>query len=340
MLKLTPQKILHLALGSTFLATGGGFPLDIKLKKLQELSQNKNLKIISAEELPPHTLACAISGIGSAGKIPQQNLSEILKKGIQILSGYLKQKIEIIVAGELGIENIIFEIADLVNLPVLDGDTAGRRAVPEMTQDTFFIAGESILPVVIIDMEGNYELITQVGQDLLVEKKARSLAMRSPSKVAFIFSHARPLIKLKKIIALGSLSTAIQTGKILASHNQEKINQKIKQLLGGSLKLQGLVKSKIIQNTEGFLVNKIILETNKETWEIIIKNEVLAILKNNQFVSGIPDSLCLVDENFLPVHSSQIKIGQKLNIYEIPAIPQWKTERGLNLFGPNYLKTI
>jgi len=340
MIKMTPQKIINLSLGSTFLATGGGFPLDIKLKKLQELSQTKNLYLVDAADIPPNTLACAISGIGSAGEIPQQDMVNILKKGLQILSNHLNQKIAALVAGELGIENIIWEIASLIDLPVLDADTAGRRAVPEMIQDTFFIAGESILPVVIIDMEGQHRLITKSGQDFLVEKIARKMAIDSPSHTAFIFSHVRPVHKLQKIIALNSLSTAIQTGKILATKNQIIIDEKIKQLLGGALKLQGVVKTKIMQNTKGFLVNKIILEAESANWEIIIKNEVLAILKNQQFVAGIPDSLCLLDKDFLPVHSSQIKIGQELKIYEIPAIQQWKTERGFNLFGPGYVNNL
>jgi DUF917 family protein len=43
-------------------------------------------------------------------------------------------------------------------------------------------------------------------------------------------------------------------------------------------------------------------------------------------------------KTFLPVHSSELRFDLHIILFEVPAIAQWKIERGLNLFGPQYLR--
>lgn len=339
MLNLTPKRITTLCLGSTFLATGGGFPFATKLAKMQELSKQSSLFLHNTEDFSDDDFACAISGIGSAADTQNIDLGTILKTGLAILEKTINQKIKVIIPGEIGIENIMFEIGKLVNLPILDADTAGRRAVPEMNQDTFFIAGESILPCVLITLEGKTEIINKKGDDLLVETKARELAIHSPNKVAFIFSHARTIKLLKKIIALNSLTLSIKIGQILQTKNLVLIQQRLNNLVDAKIIGQGKITATNHKENNGFLTKIIEVKDNKNTLQIHIKNEILAVYCNNKIKSVIPDSICILDVmTFLPVHSSELIIGKNIIIFEIPAIKQWKTERGQNLFGINYLK--
>jgi len=338
MLNLTPKRITALCLGSTFLATGGGFPFSTKLAKMQLLSKQSSLLLHNTEDFSDDDFACAISGIGSAADTQNIDLGTTLKKGLALLEKTIHQKIKVIIPGEIGIENIMFEIGRLVNLPILDADTAGRRAVPEMNQDTFFIAGESILPCVIITLEGKTEIIDKKGDDLLVETKARNLAINSPNKVAFIFSHARPIKLLKKIIALNSLSLSIKIGQILQTKNLATIQQRLNNLVNAKIIVQGKITVVSHKENNGFLTKLFELTDNNNTYQIHIKNEILAVYCKNKIKSVIPDSICVLDSiNFLPLHSSELTIGKNIIIFEIPAIPQWKTERGQNLFGTNYL---
>jgi len=283
MINLTSKRLTHLSLGSSFLATAGGFPLDQKLNKLQELSRIFSLRLADADDLQDNDFCCAISGIGSTKEIKSADFGSALRLGITAAEQITGQKIKAIIPGEVGIENIIFEIAGLLNLPVLDADTAGRRAVPEMTHDTFFIAGESILPCVLVTLDGQTEVMARPGQELLVEQKAREKAVASVAKTALIFSHIKKVSLLKKIIALKSLSLSLQVGRILKTKNFNLINKRLKTLLGGKFIGGGRVMAVNQKNNQGFLLGEITLKTESGIpLTLIIKNEALAILKNNK----------------------------------------------------------
>ena len=348
MLKLTEKRTKKLCLGSTFLATGGGFPFEEKFKNLKKLLSNQELFLVDADELDDTDFVCAVSGIGSAGDTKDLDLSKALEIGIKKLEEILNpenklgtsKKIKAVVPGEVEIENIIFEIASKINKPVLDADTAGRRAVPEMTHDTFFIAGESILPVVLVSLDGNVKIINTIGDDLLVESIARQMAIESKSKTVILFSHAREVGVLKNIIALKSLSLSIEVGSILANKNFDIIEKKLKKLLKAKLITKGRVFGVGKKRGEGFLFNTVkIVDKNNNLFVIHIKNEALVVYKDEKIISVIPDSICFLDLNtMLPLHSTELILSKNIAVFEIPAIDQWKTERGENLFGEKYLR--
>lgn len=339
MIILNQEQIHKLALGSTLLATGGGFPYKIKLDKLLELQAKRPLKLVSANELSDQSLVCAVSGIGSAANTKKNfDISLALKKGLDKIEKTFQKKIIAFVPGEIGIENIIFELASEANLPVLDADTAGQRAVPEMTHDTFFAAEESILPAILVNLAGQIKIIDQPGAEFQVEKLARKFANESPEKTILIFSHIKPISIIKKIIALNSLSNAIKVGEIIQLSNIHKIKNELKYFLKGEIATQGVVVQIQTKKSQGFLVQNIHLSTDEQ---LHIKNEVLALTKNQTIHFTVPDSLCLCETSTgFPIHSSELAKGQHITVFKIPAIPQWKTTKGLELFGLNYVTKL
>ena len=338
-MELKNGTIKSLALGSTLLATGGGFPFTKKHQKLKELKKTSNLHLISPHKLHNDDFVCAVSGIGSADNTKGLIFSTALKKGIQTVEKLINQPIKAILPGEIGIENVVFELATSINLPVLDADTAGRRAVPEMNHDTFVLANESILPVVIVSLDGIIKIIDDPKHEHKIESIARETAFNSTAKTVLIFSHIKQINKIKKIAALYSLTTAIKLGEALKTNDLPTIQNHLATELQGEIITTAKVTTVFKDKSKDFLNTIITLRTPQGILDLTIKNEVLALQKDREYIAHIPDSICLLDlKTFLPIHSSEIKKGHFLAIIKIPAIPQWQTDKGHEIFGLNYLK--
>ncbi|KKR08144.1 MAG: hypothetical protein UT32_C0003G0020 [Parcubacteria group bacterium GW2011_GWC2_39_14] len=338
-MELTKQDLHSLALGSTLLATGGGFPFESKHQKLQELNKNNSLHLISTNDLCDDDLVCAISGIGSAGNTQNLNFDQALIAGLKTMQGLLGQNINALIPGEIGIENIIFELASKLNLPVLDADTAGGRAVPEMTHDTFFLADETILPVVFVSLTGKTFVIDNIVDERQIEKLARTKALETPEKTILIFSHGKPIHKIKAIASLDSLSRSIEIGTSLKSQDLTQILQDLKNICRAELITTAKVTSVFKNKDQDFLKTIVTLRTPQGIMDLIIKNEILALQQDSNLIAHIPDLICLLDlKTFLPIHSSEIEKGSFFAILRIPAIKQWQTEKARELFGISYLK--
>mgnify|MGYP002638907365 CR=1 FL=1 len=338
-MELKNGSIKSLALGSTLLATGGGFPFAKKHQKLKELKKTSKLHLISPHRLHNEDYVCAVSGIGSADNTKGLIFSTALTKGIKTVEQLINKPIKAILPGEIGIENVIFELATSINLPVLDADTAGRRAVPEMNHDTFVLANESILPVVIVSLDGIIKIIDNPNQENEIEDIARETASTSTAKTVLIFSHIKKISKIKKIASLHSLTTCINLGDALKTNDLPTIQNHLFTELQGEIITTAKVTTVFKDKSSDFLSTIVTLRTPQGILDLTIKNEVLALQKGQEYIVHIPDSICLLDlKTFLPVHSSELVKGHFIAIIKIPAIPQWQTAKGHEIFGLEYLK--
>lgn len=338
-MELKNGTIKALALGSTLLATGGGFPFTKKHNKLKKIKKTSKLHLVSPHELNHDDFVCAVSGIGSADNTSGLIFTTALLTGIKKVEELIGKSIKAILPGEIGIENVVFELASTINLPVLDADTAGQRAVPEMNHDTFVLAGESILPVIIVTLDGIIKIIEDPLQEKEIENIARNIAINSTAKTVLIFSHIKPIHKIIEIAALHSLSKSIHLGEALKSNDLSTIQNHLFEHLKGEVITTAKVTTVFKDQADDFLKTIVTLRTPQGILDLTIKNEVLALQKGSDFLVHIPDSICLLDlKTFLPVHSSEIEKGHFLAIIKIPAIPQWQTAKGHEIFGLNYLK--
>ena len=65
------------------------------------------------------------------------------------------------------------------------------------------------------------------------------------------------------------------------------------------------------------------------------QNEYLILFENQKAVVTTPDIIALVDtETGMPLSIEQVKFGLSVHILAIPCPPIWKTEKGLELVGP------
>lgn len=340
-MELTKHDLHSLALGSTLLATGGGFPFELKHQRLKELNKNNSLNLISTNDLCDDDLVCAISGIGSADNTQNLSFDLALTAGLKSMQKLFGQKINALIPGEIGIENIVFELATKLNLPVLDADTAGGRAVPEMTHDTFFLAAETILPVVLVSLSGETFVINELVDEKQIEKITRTKALKTPEKTILIFSHCKPIHQIKAIASLNSLSKSIQIGTSIKSQDLTQILQDLKKICRAELITTAKVTSIFKNKDEDFLRTIVTLRTPQGIMDLIVKNEILALQQDSNLIAHIPDLICLLDlKTFLPIHSSEITKGRFFAVLKIPAIKQWQTEKAHEIFGINYIKTL
>ena len=56
--------------------------------------------------------------------------------------------------------------------------------------------------------------------------------------------------------------------------------------------------------------------------------------RNGKVDVSCPDLICVIDEEGNPVTNPHARAGQKLPIFALPAAAIWKTEDGVDVFGP------
>ena len=59
-----------------------------------------------------------------------------------------------------------------------------------------------------------------------------------------------------------------------------------------------------------------------------------SINRNGKVDVSCPDLICVIDEEGNPVTNPHARAGQKLTIFALPAAAIWKTEDGVDVFGP------
>ena len=74
-----------------------------------------------------------------------------------------------------------------------------------------------------------------------------------------------------------------------------------------------------------------------ETYRIWLKNEHMISWRNGQVDVTVPDLICIFDDRTLePVINPYLAPGQAITVIGLPAPAEWRTPRGLEIFGPRH----
>ena len=355
MIELTRGDVLDLLFGATYLGTGGGGELDEGIALIDEaLAAGKRFYLQTLEDAPQDELACTPYFLGAISALPpeEEQLYEHLPKPegqaiqrvFERLEEYLGQKIYGSVACELGGSNtaVAFYVAAMNNGVVLDADPAGR-AVPEITHSTYYLNQLPASPIVVGNAFGEMMVLENIADDQRAEHVVRSLAMVSRNDVAAI-DHALPISELKDALIPGTMSLSLKIGKACreAIANGEDTAKLLADIGGGSVAFRGEVSETSWRTQDGFTFGDFVLaghgEFQGQRYDITLKNENMAARRDGVLDIVIPDLICAIDANTgAPVTNPNTHIGQQIAIVKLPAPAQFKTQKGLQIFGPNYL---
>jgi len=174
---LTDLEIERILLGSSWFGTGGG--LTLAEQRAQAARLTGPVHLVTPADLDPAALVCCAYGVGPAGS-GTAGIIEAFQRAMEILPGVTGgAPIAAIFPAEANIAGAVFELAGELNLPVLDGDTTGGRAVPEIRIDNFVLHGRTVTPLVAVSSRGEEIIIVEPRTSRVVEIIERDGSARS-----------------------------------------------------------------------------------------------------------------------------------------------------------------
>ena len=355
MIELTREDVVDLLFGATYLGTGGGGELEEGIDLIDEaLEADKRFYLETLEEAPSDKLACTPYFLGAISALPaeEEKLYERLPKPegqaiqrvFERFEEYLGEKIYGSVACELGGSNtaVAFYVAAMNDGVVLDADPAGR-AVPEITHSTYYLNQLPASPIVVGNAFGEMMVLENIVDDQRAEHVVRSIAMASRNDVAAI-DHALPIAELRDALIPGTMSLSLKIGKACkeAIAKGEDTANLLADIGGGGVAFRGEVSDTSWRTQDGFTFGDFALagygEFHGQRYDITFKNENMAAWRDDVLDIVIPDLICAIDTNTgAPVTNPNTYIGQHITIVKLPAAAQFKTRKGLQIFGPNYI---
>ncbi len=334
-----------IATGGAFLGTGGGGdPYIGKLMAQSAISQFGPVKVLPAESVPDDWLCVPVCMMGAPTVMVEKLPSgDEAGRALEQLEAFLGRKADALICIEAGGLNstIPFAVAAATGLPLIDGDGMGR-AFPELQMVSFTMQGVSATPMVIADEKGNSSVINAVS-NLWTERLARSQTVEMGG-AALVALYPMSGAQVKQGILRNTLSLIREIGQIIVGERAENRNpaDALVSRLNGKRLLTGRVVD-IERKTEGgFARGQAILngmdEHEGQTFRVNFQNEFLIALNEaDQPLAVTPDLICAVDaDGGLPVTTEQLRFGLAVTMIGLPCDPQWRTQAGIDLVGPDY----
>lgn len=213
-MKIGLQHLDDLALGSVFLATGGGG--DPHLPRLiagLALEQYGSVEVLSVDDIDDDAYIVAVGGVGaptvSLELLPSVDDASLALEAFERTVG---RAVDVVASFEIGGGNSLMPLVAAAGkgIPIIDGDGMGR-ALPEAQMMTYAIAGVAPTPAVALDYAGNTAVFsTQTTQTY--EKHIRSFAAAAGGMITTA-EHPMSGRQIKQAIIPGTLSFAIELGK-------------------------------------------------------------------------------------------------------------------------------
>lgn len=327
--------IMH---GSILFGAGGGgqlsegtYYLNLALKTgnfptLKPLSSISSSTLIAGAYL--------LGSVSGDGKKHYTSKPPILE-AMRVLNEHTKMKLGAILPIEIGASNMALAlyISALSGIPVVDADPTGR-SVPECTHSTFAIHD---LPVGVISASTTTSesfIIQGVKNDARGEDILRAICSVSGNELSVI-DHALPVETLRDSLIIGTVTNAWKLGRFW---RENKDAEKIAKEGGGKLLFNGTVQKVESKEEGGFTCGHVeIVGKNKEVMTIYFKNENLYAVVGSKVVVTVPEIITVLEETTGDVVlNPNFEKGCDVIVIVLPAPEPFKTEKGLQLFGPGY----
>jgi DUF917 family protein len=343
--KIGPEEIEQIALGSTFLGTGGGGdPFVGKLLALDAVDRFGPVELVQPDEVPDDDLVIPSALMGAPTvlleKIPNGSEGMQALKSLQARLG--KSAFATMPIEEGGINSQIpIAVAASLKLPLVDCDGMGR-AFPELQMVTFTLYGIPATPMVMVDEKGNVVQIDAID-NTWTERIARAVTVQMGGSALIAF-YPMDGLRLKQSCVRGSVTLAMDVGKIIADARTSGSNpvDGIVQHMKSNVIFEGKVTDVLRRTTAGFAKGEATFQglgdfTGKSL-KVRFQNEnLVATLEDRGPVAMVPDLISVLDlESGLPITTEGLRYGNRVMVLASPCDPKWRTPEGLKLVEPRY----
>lgn len=332
-----------LTYGSIFLGSGGGGKTSNLIPQVYSALRGNMVRLLSVEELDPDAYYCGVAMIGSP-EITAENLPAGWegKAAVERLAEKCHRRFSGICAVEGAGVNIFYPLLTAVRagLPLVDADSMGR-AFPELQMTTYYLHGLSASPFVLIDGFG--EISTFDTEDtFFLELKTREVIGKKGG-MGFFAAFPKSGEEIKKYLIPGTISWAMEIGSIFCKDQdyngllQDVIEVTRSSLYGPVIELfRGEVTDISVVENMSVQWRTITLSSNNAEFQVLFKYENLIAFRNHKLAAMVPDLIIFIDlESLLPLNNIEVRLGQEVAVWGLPAPLIWRIKRALDLVGPS-----
>ena len=173
----------------------------------------------------------------------------------------------------------------------------------------------------------------------ILESVYRAFAVASGG---YCYIASRPIRKAdaQLILPPGTMSRSILIGDaIITCKSEVELINALGEKCNSKLLATGKVVSNTLKDEPGFLsgVTQISGSGAFEGKEFTIhyKNENIILFCSERCLCSVPDSISIIDSgSLLPISNSSLQSGSDVLVFGTPALPIWKTVKGIELLGP------
>lgn len=350
--RLSFQEIEDLIEGALVLGGGGGGDPDIARETVRQvISEGREFRIVDPDALPTDAWVCILGYVGGGVEAKEKALAESqprvwetpIIQAARELSQYLGVEFDSYLCSEIGAGNTIanFLVAAVEGKAVVDGDAIGRRAKPEMSISLTNLSGAPVTPLVATTHYGDVTILKQSSDEARAEQLCRYLARASAGRLAVARAPSK-WRDIKKAVYPGSVSLAMRIGRIIRKNRSNPVRG-IKEMLGCRLIFEGEVVGFSREDKGGFIWGDIFLRgcsrCEGQSYRIWFKNENLVSWRDDLLDMTCPDHIMVVDADSgkgLYNKDDQFHNGRKVVVLGLGAEEIWKSQEGLELFGPGH----
>ena len=336
-----------LALGSVFLATGGGGDPHVpKLMAHQVIRETGPVRLIDPQDLDDDAYIVTIGSVGaptvSLELLP--SLDDALRT-LEAFENHVGRTVDAVASFEIGGGNSVIPLlaGAAKGIPVVDGDGMGR-ALPEAQMMSYPIAGVGPTPAVAYDYAGNFATF-EVSDTAIYERHIRSYAVAAGGMVTTA-EHPMSGRELKRSIIPGTLSFAVSLGEVLRINRGQAntLLEPLKKVFAHSIygECRHLFTGKVVDKTTsivgGYDVGEARLEAFEgphEALDLKIKNEFLLALKDGEVIASVPDLISILDfETGEPINAERLRFGQRVCAFAVGSPEFYRSEEALKVVSP------
>lgn len=336
-----------LALGSVFLATGGGGDPHVpKLIAREALKKYGPVTIVQPEDLADDAFVGTIGSVG-APTVSLELLPSLddAARTLDAFEKYLGRSIDAVASFEIGGGNSLIPLVAAAGkgIPVIDGDGMGR-ALPEAQMMSYAIAGVKPTPAVAYDYAGNTATFEVATTDVY-ERHIRSFSMAAGGMIT---AAEHPMIgaELKRSVIPRTLSFSVRLGQVLRE-NRGQADMLLKPLqevfatsIYGECRLifTGKVIDKATRIIGGYDVGEATIEAFDgagDNLTVNIKNEYLLARLGGKVAASVPDLITIVDyETGTPINAERLRYGQRVSVFATGCPEFYRSDAALKVVAP------
>jgi len=346
--RITLDDLEPIALGATFLGTGGGgdpYLGRLLTRVALERRAGGHVEVIAPEALSDDDFTMVVGGMGSPSVMVEKlvNLSE-MEQAVSTIEKRLGRQVTAILSVEMGGCNSMIPVAFAAQrgVPVIDADGMGR-AFPELQQVMFHVEGNAPCPMAVIGDAGECVILEDVPTAAHAEILARPLCVAMGGQ-ATIAAYAMDGKAARHSVVPATLSLAHAIGKAIMSGRQSGDPfSALFACLARSPYYQhyaNLGEGRIIDVSRrierGWTIGVCQIKTAEGELELIFRNEYLVARRDGNTLVIVPDLITVLDaETAEPLTTDDIKYGQRVVVVATSAAACMRTSKALEVWGPH-----